>query len=464
MPTGVQLFFDVQQLAVSWAFNFGLLREEDMTTTGPPTLTYPWPKDALSAQMKTYVSQKYPNAGNVFCYTSAGRPRVCAANGLTSNPNDLTTTSGLVFPVFFSASSTRPAAACTCPSGPLSDSGCYDSAGVVAALFFVGSGTSDPDGKGKYSFLDFAWNLQQKIQKFGASAVKQQLGNLVFSARAVKSKQGVWDGAKAPLTEAEFTAQMASLGSDIRFISFELDTSSQGLIDAAFNDGRMSLKQLPNYFQYDFAKDGETQTLPPGQVTTCNNTLYQDRVLKQMQQSPPVVVVEPYLSCHFTLSHSLVEAFGVAAGNAALASSMFLTVCLSIMIAYVNKVHKDWKIIPPSEKMKRAADAVEHGRIENEKMAARVEKLEAQLAALLHERGSPPPHPPHPLPPIPLLPSPPFMSPSPASRSSFGRRTRTSTKTTPCSAAVSPRGGLFRAPLPFPPCRPSRRRLLTGCP
>ena len=95
-----------------------------------------------------------------------------------------------------------------------------------------------------YNFLDFAWKLQQKIQKIGASAVKQQLGNLVFTARAMRSG-GSWDD--APMTEADFTAQMASLGSDIRFISFELDTVSyEGLIGAALNDGGMSLKQLPN--------------------------------------------------------------------------------------------------------------------------------------------------------------------------------------------------------------------------
>jgi hypothetical protein len=418
--TGVQLFFDVQQLAVSFAFNFGLVREEDMTTTGLPSPPTFWPSDVPRPFVKTYVSRKYPDNGKVFCYSSSGRPRVCAANGLTSNPNDLTTTSGLVYPVFFSVSSADPAAACSCPSGPLSDHSCYDSAGVVAALFFVGSGTSDAEGKGKYNFLDFAWKLQQKIQKIGASAVKQQLGNLVFTARAMRSG-GSWDD--APMTEADFTAQMASLGSDIRFISFELDTvSNEGLIGAAFNDGGMSLEQLPNYYQYDWEKESQTlQTLPPGQVTTCNNTLYQPRTLQLMQQSPPVVVVQPYLSCHFTLSHSIVEAMGVAAGNAAIVSSVFLTVCLSIIIAYVNKMHKDWKIIPPAEKTKLATAAIEHDRLENKKMAARVEMLETQLAALLHERVPPPQqlHPIHMAPP-PLPSPPPFTSPSPPSRTSFG--------------------------------------------
>jgi hypothetical protein len=131
-------------------------------------------------------------------------------------------------------------------------------------------------------------------------------------------------------------------------------------------------------------------------------------------------VVEPYLSCHLTITQAFLTAAGVAAGNAALVSATFLTIFVTMAIFYINKVHKEYKILPPAEKIKR-------DREDKEKMAARIEKLEAELSSLLRLRDhglalAPLPVPvPWPVPaPVSLPPPPSPPPPSPTTRTSFG--------------------------------------------
>jgi hypothetical protein len=80
--------------------------------------------------------------------------------------------------------------------------------------------------------------------------------------------------------------------------------------------------------------------------------------LHQMALAPPVGVVQPYLSCHPTLSSAFVTAAGIAAANSALVSSIFLVLAVFLTVQYFNTFSTDSskKVVASADKALRAAE------------------------------------------------------------------------------------------------------------
>ena len=131
--------------------------------------------------------------------------------------------------------------------------------------------------------------------------------------------------------------------------------------------------------------NASSSALPPTARVMCQDTLYQAAALVAMAATPPVSVVQPYLSCSSTLRSAFVTAAGIAAGNASLLSTVFITLAVYLIVAHNNtrcgrKRKANWfKIIAPGRK---AARVQAEDRRDKEALARENARLAGQVCAL----------------------------------------------------------------------------------
>ena len=113
----------------------------------------------------------------------------------------------------------------------------------------------------------------------------------------------------------------------------------------------------------------------------CVDTIYQPDALRPMISNPPITVVQPYLSCHSTVQTALVNASGIAVGNATLLASLFFTLSLAVIVMFVNKFRKA-RITPPKVKALMQAEADEKERQALKDALRRIERKNERFREL----------------------------------------------------------------------------------
>ena len=143
---------------------------------------------------------------------------------------------------------------------------------------------------------------------------------------------------------SKFLAGFKTLGPGVSILSFKFYYEGNA---APLNAQGVTLISLAtSTFNVTYPREGNTPHPSHPQVM-CTDTIYQPQALQQMALAPPVSVVQPYLTCHPTLTGAFVTAAGIAAANTSLVSSIFLAVTVFVAVQYLNLQKKEKRIVPP---------------------------------------------------------------------------------------------------------------------
>ena len=397
--------FDIITLALAYALNFGIA---DTTFLS---------KKYSSLYGKTrgdaWVHESYPDMRPVICSTVVGKPRVCfgLGEGAKGTPTS-------VYPVFTSVSMGENSRACQCPRD-LQDYHCNGGVGqpnlgeiVQIQLLFktVKSNAADEVDP----FMASLQRLQQIIADDpinGPDEVQNLVSGLGINAffnsydpaNIEKWKNG--GNYNGYMSFDEFRGNFSTLGESVSIMSV-----TQGLFGPLNSEGVSLVKLSSSSFNITEPR------APPGSHPVsfkgimCQDSLYREEALKRMAQTPPVKLVQPYLSCHATPFQAFITSAGLAAANAALLTTIVLSLAISTAVLYFNQFHRDQKIIPPARKALMRDETEELLLSNEERLFAENRTLWAEIASLkallLHNLNPAPAVHSPPLAPSPYAPSP----------------------------------------------------------
>ena len=439
--------FDIITLALAYALNFGIA---DTTFLS---------KKYSSLNGKTrgdaWVHESYPDMRPVICSTIVGKHRVCTGlgEGATGQPT-------FVYPVFTSTTMGESCRACQCPRD-LQDYDCNGGVGqpntgeiVQIQLLFktVQSNAADDDDP----YLASLQRLQQiiaddpingpdKVQNLVSGLGINAFFNSYDPANIEKWKNGgKYNGY---MSFDEFRGKFSTLGESVSIMSV-----TQSFFGPLNSEGVSLVKLSSSSFNITEPR------APPGSNPVsfkgimCQDSLYREEALKRMAQTPPVKLVQPYLSCHATPFQAFITSAGLAAANAALLTTIVLSLAISTAVLYFNQFHRDQKIIPPARKALMRDETEEQLLSNEERLFAENRTLWAEIAnlkALLHHNPAPAGVYPPPLAPSPYAPSPSGlgMQDSIVDRHSFGGAYERQTTRT---SHENPSYHRFHAPHPVP--------------
>jgi hypothetical protein len=172
---------------------------------------------------------------------------------------------------------------------------------------------------------------------------------------------------------ASFTGNFTSLGTSVSMMSIDLH-----FVGPLNSDG-VSLASLSSS-SFNISKPNAPPGSPPVPVKglMCQDSLYRAEALERMATNPPVKLVQPYLSCHATPLQAIITSAGLAAANAALLTTIILTLAISTAVFYFNEFKRDQKIIPPARKALMREEA-------EDRLMSNVERLSAENRTLFAE-------------------------------------------------------------------------------
>lgn len=423
--------FGDASLAVAFAVNFGFIDESALTIVA-----------SSQAIAVSYVSSSFSEMKPISCFSQAGKPRVCFAQiketlvyPVITSSNAATPTKIVTIGLDESIPEYAPQRACSCPNDAL-DYTCNQGVNIqLASVYSATSNLADTLAMGQklqgmieadatnggdsvktlvaslgYTSV-FAYYLRQIIEigqpslqparqprQSQSPTPRPVLGGEAYSY-SDSSFYNLWlVGKKVPSTGItsyrrisvklepthlqsfqSYQSDFASLGNDMRLRTLPLKLHSQDI-----NLQGLSLQSFAEATNASIS-DPMNPTNPPIPQIMCQNTIYHPAALAAMAAKPPVRVVQPYLSCHSTTRAAFTTAAGIAAGNAALISSIFLTLALALLIQYANASSRVDKVLPPARKarLERQAHLADRAA-----MQAQIDALSSSLAALVERTQS----------------------------------------------------------------------------
>ena len=271
-----------------------------------------------------FIDSKTPDMDEIICFPT--RSDVSAqACFIQMGKSD-----ALAFPVLTSTTKggdySSPRRACTCPTDVI-EYNCNSGQELQLTLLFSGDGSDVETIALGYELLQQG---QASVRTIISSLGYASFNNIVSST---------------PL-QSNFIDVLSSLGPSASLLTVDLYTPGTKLnVDGA------SLGMFSNHLIN--ATFSSSRPIPPTTKSVCTNTLYQAKALAKLALTPPVPIVQPFLSCHATQANAFVTAAGIAAGNASLATSIFVTIGLFLISEYNNR-YKERKMIPPERRKKFA--------------------------------------------------------------------------------------------------------------
>lgn len=361
---------DMKTLITAFALNFGLLQTSELALK----ITTVEKFGQRSVTVKTFVDANYPSMGLVKCYYSlhsANNPlnRVCLASTQSAREvNDL------MYPVLVSTLIDEvdlTERGCECPDDA-KNFRCNAGENFMLTMLY---------NKAHYyntteEMVTLGWKLQQIIDS--GEAGRQKVRSMV-SRIAYTSQVNFFDDMNS--RSVDYEKDFEFLGNNCGMLSLEVNFAG---VFSSLNAHGVSLANL--------ATSGAS---PPN--FSCSDSIFRPQALALMKAQPPVMVVQPYFSCHSTLTTALITAVGVAAGNSALISAIVLTVLLHIIVQIINNTGNPLnRVLPPLRKAamleKKSAMEREELReglrelresVANDELRREVEELRAVVEALL---------------------------------------------------------------------------------
>lgn len=310
---------------MAFALNFGIVGIEALTCA--PALILFFDSEDTPVMSQSCRDESIPQMESVVCYTSPSKPRACLAQvGNTE-----------VFPVLATSSWGRETyRICSCPDDAR-DYSCNTANDLQLDLIFSKDNDNEATRK-------MAMNLQQMMVDDpvnGKTKVKQLVSELSRTAQYFSDWGGAqydsWKGGTLKdlkvdvLPYKQYAAKFAGLGNKMSIISFRLYYYGS---QAALNRQGVSVEELASH-------ENMTDPATPDQAklmaaVICMHDTVLSNALKIVSQTPPVNVIQPYLSCRPTLSSAFFTAAGIASANAGLLSYISLAVALFLIIQRAN--------------------------------------------------------------------------------------------------------------------------------
>jgi len=364
---------DMASMMTAFALNFGII------DTSMLKRAVSAPSDVPGQRIEGWINTDYPAMNVVLCIVSSNKPRYCGVN----------VGSDLVYPVFSTLDLlSSPPSVCSCPKDALSPS-CNIGRILQVTLMFATQGDYSQDVNDGVLEAT-AQRLQQTIADDpvdGPGKVRQLVSSLGFTAGLLNEIGGdsytAWLAGGAPpissmLTHEEYNSRFGELGPGVSLLTVTGQFMGS-LNNAGVQLGTFASASLPVANPYE----GNTTGL-----VMCTDTIFQPTALSvMMQQDPPVPVVQPYVSCHPTLTNAFFTAAGLAAANSALISTVFLGLAVVAIVQYINVVQhgKGGKVVPPSEKFQELITKTDRLSADNEKLLADVALLKSIVLRNQHQ-------------------------------------------------------------------------------
>ena len=327
---------DLVSSSTAFALNFGVINTNSLTKI----YSGPFHLEGDMVLEEEWIDENYAETVSVYCYFKADAPRLCL--GWYGSRVD----GSLAYPVL----ATEDGGACSCPRDARN---VQCNIGEVFQLALVFSKDDSIT-----SILRAGWALQRMMQAApdGSNAVTNLISDLTNTATTLRTSDqyNAWRRGEAVdgfMPYSQFAAGFKTFGPGVSILSFRLVYEGGG---SSLNAQGLMLYSLATSF-FNASWNGYNYSAG---YTMCTDTIFQPQALQQMALAPPVGVVQPYLSCHPTLSSAFVTAAGIAAANSALVSSIFLVLAVFLTVQYFNTFSTDSskKVVAPADKALRGAE------------------------------------------------------------------------------------------------------------
>lgn len=326
---------DIRSIITAYAVNFGIIDFSMLTCSSSKT---PLEIDQVGfIDVRSCIDSDAPDMETIICASMAGEKNVGCFYAGKGN--------GLMYPILTTTNigDDSKVSACTCPQD-IKDAYCNDGSRSQLALVFSQTGSI-------IDILTMIWKLQKIMANDavnGKNKVRSLISGLAYTARLAQSRSTLWkDGYSAfnGKTFEQYSDEfITTLGEGMSIMSFEMgynggsaDLNSEGLKLSDFSTSKANPSKFKGMNRNNY-------------VVMCSDSLYRRSALSVMSQAPPIEVVQPYFSCHPTMTNAIITASGIAAGNAALLTSVFLALAISLLVYYTNNISRSIKIIPPNRK------------------------------------------------------------------------------------------------------------------